>query len=353
MKKNPAFMLAIFLLWVFLASNTWTTPRVWAQSQFYKDKTVRIVVGFSPGGFYDRWARLLARNMGRHIPGNPNFIVQNMPGAGSRVAANYLYNIAKRDGLTLGTINKNLFYDQLIGTKEIRYDWTKFNWIGTPELPPDVYYMRAGKGFKSMDDIKNAKVPPKCGSTGKANSGYFLPKLLEETVGLKFKIVLGYKGGRQIDLAVERGEVICRAMSITPHFGREPFLSWHKKGFDMHLFQTGTKPWARAPEIPSILDVARKFNASKKDLDFINLAASTPVKFGKPYAAPPGLPKERVKILRNAFAAALRDPKTIAEGKRLNMDIEMLTGSQVQKLSKEVMSMPRDAVSRIKKLMGK
>ncbi|MCZ6623621.1 MAG: tripartite tricarboxylate transporter substrate-binding protein [Deltaproteobacteria bacterium] len=350
MKKNPVFMLVIFLLWVFLACSTWTTPRVWAQSQFYKDKTVRIVVGFSPGGFYDRWSRLLARYMGRYIPGNPNFVVQNMPGAGSRIAANYLYNIAKRDGLTIGTINKNLFFDQLIGTKEVRYDWSKYNWLGTPELPPDVFYMRSDAPFKSLDDIKNASTPPKCGSTGRANSGYLIPALLEKAMGIKFKMVLGYKGGRQIDLAVERGEVVCRAMSISAHFGREPFLSWHKKGFDWHLLQTREKPWKGAPDIPSIFDIAKKYKASAEDIKLIRLAAST--NFGKPFTAPPGVSKERVAILRKAFSSALRDPQAVAEGKKLRMEVDMLTGRQVQKMAKEVLSMPREVVDRFKKLVG-
>lgn len=350
MKKNPVFMLVIFLLWVFLACSIWTTPRVWAQSQFYKDKTVRIVVGFSPGGFYDRWSRLLARYMGRYIPGNPNFVVQNMPGAGSRIAANYLYNIAKRDGLTFGTINKNLFFDQLIGTREVRYDWSKYNWLGTPELPPDVFYMRSDAPFKSLDDIKNASTPPKCGSTGRANSGYLIPALLEKAMGIKFKMVLGYKGGRQIDLAVERGEVVCRAMSISAHFGREPFLSWHKKGFDWHLLQTREKRWKGAPDIPSIFDIAKKYKASAEDVKLIRLAAST--NFGKPFTAPPGVSKERVAILRKAFSSALKDPQAVAEGKKLRMKVEMLTGRQVQKMAKEVLSMPREVVGRFKKLVG-
>ncbi len=350
MKKNPVFMLVIFLLWVFLACGTWTTPRVWAQSQFYKDKTVRIIVGFSPGGFYDRWSRLLARHMGRFIQGNPDFIVQNMPGAGSRIAANYLYNIAKRDGLTIGTINKNLFFDQLIGTKEVRYDWSKYNWLGTPELPPDVFYMRSDTPFKSLDDIKNASTPPKCGSTGRANSGYLIPALLEKAMGIKFKMVLGYKGGRQIDLAVERGEVVCRAMSISAHFGREPFLSWHKKGFDWHLLQTRETRWKGAPKIPSIFDIAKKYKASAEDIKLIRLAAST--NFGKPFAAPPGVPKERVAILRKAFSSVLRDPQAVAEAKKLRMKVEMLTGRQVQKMAKEVLSMPREIVGRFKELVG-
>lgn len=350
MNKIPMAKILAFLVIVSLTWGPWTTAEVWSETEFYKGKTVRVVVGFTPGGFYDRWSRWLARYMGRYIPGNPDFVVQNMPGAGSRIAANYLYNIAKRDGLTIGTINKNLFFDQLVGTKEVRYDWSKYNWLGTPELPPDVFYMRSDAPFKSLDDIKNASTPPKCGSTGRANSGYLIPALLEKAMGIKFKVVLGYKGGRQIDLAVERGEVVCRAMSISAHFGREPFLSWHKKGFDWHLLQTRETRWKGAPDIPSILDIAKKYKASAEDVRLIRLAAST--NFGKPFAAPPGVPKERVAILRKAFSSALRNPQAVAEGKKLRMEVEMLSGRQVQKMAKEVLSMPREVVGRFKKLVG-
>jgi tripartite-type tricarboxylate transporter receptor subunit TctC len=339
-------------LLIFLVSGTWAPSKVRAQTQsFYKGKTVRIIVGFTPGGFYDRWARLLARYMGKHIPGNPGFIVQNMPGAGSRIAANYIYNVAKPDGLTFGTINKNLYIDQLVGTSEVQYDWARFKWLGTPEQPPDVLYMRKDGPYKTLDDVKNAAEPPKCGTTGRANSGYLLPKLLEATMGMKFKVVSGYKGGRQVDLAVERGEVVCRAQSITPHFGRQPFLTWHKKGFDWHLFQTSKKRWAGAPDIPSIFELAKKYKVSDEDLQFITLVAGT--NFGKPYAAPPGLSNERVSILRKAFAAALSDPQALAEAKKLKMEVNLLTGEEVERMAKEVFSMSPKVVNRFKKLLGK
>ena len=163
-------------------------------------------------------------------------------------------------------------------------------------------------------------------------------------------MVLGYQGGRQIDLAVERGEVVCRAMSISAHFGREPFLSWHKKGSDWHLLQTRDKRVPIAPDIPSIFEIAKKYNASEDDLKLIKLAAST--NFGKPFAAPPGVSKERIAILRKAFTLALKDDQAIAEGKKLNMEVEMLTGEQVQKMAKDVLSMDPKIVSQFRKLIG-
>jgi tripartite-type tricarboxylate transporter receptor subunit TctC len=350
MKRISAYKILPLYLLLFLAWGFGTSAKVWAQTEFYKGKTVRIVVGFTPGGFYDRWSRLLARYMGRYIPGNPDFVVQNMPGAGSRIAANYLYNVARPNGLIIGTINKGLFFDQLTGTKEVRYDWSKYNWLGTPELPPDIFYMRSDAPFKSLEDIKNASTPPKCGSTGRASSGFLIPALLQKAAGINFKMVLGYQGGRQIDLAVERGEVVCRAMSLSAHMGREPFLSWHKKGFDWHLLQTREKRLPQYPDIPSIFEIAKKYGASKEDIELIRLAAVT--NFGKPFAAPPGVSKERVAILRKAFTSALTDDTAVAEAKKLNMKVEMLTGKQVQKMAKDVLSMPPKVIAGFKKLVG-
>jgi len=197
---------------------------------FYQGKTIRIIVGFTPGGFYDRWARLLARYMPKYIPGNPEMIVQNMPGASSVIAANYVYNIAKPDGLTVLMPINSLYLDQFVGRKEVKFDVRKFYWIGTQEKSDAQLYMRADAPYKSLGDIIKAKEPPKCGATGTASTGYILPKILEETLGAKFNIVLGYPGGSEIDVAVERGEVICRGQDIPSHFGREPFTTWHNKG---------------------------------------------------------------------------------------------------------------------------
>ena len=177
---------------------------------FYQGKTVKIVVGFTSGGFYDRWSRLLARYVPKYIPGNPEMIVQNMPGAGGLIAANHLYGVAAPDGLTLGMLSYGMYLDQLVGRKEVQYDVRKFNWIGSPERSDVLLYMRSDAPYKSLEDIRKATTPPKCGSTGTAGTDYILARLLEETLGLKINTVLGYPGGSEIDLAVEKGEVQCR-----------------------------------------------------------------------------------------------------------------------------------------------
>jgi tripartite-type tricarboxylate transporter receptor subunit TctC len=182
-----------------------------AQDNFFAGKTIRIVVGSSPGGGYDYWARLLARHMSKYIRGNPEVVAQNMPGGGSLVATNYVYGVAKPDGLTLGMPNQLVYMGQVVGDKEARFDVQKLNWIGSPDRNPTVLYIRADTPYKSMDDVIKAKTPPKCGGSGRDSSSLILA--LEDLIGARFEVVLGYQGGSQTDLAVERGEVVCRSMA--------------------------------------------------------------------------------------------------------------------------------------------
>ncbi len=176
-----------------------------------------------------------------------------MTGAGSVIATNHVFNVAKPDGLTVVMPLNSIYVDQLAGRKEAQFDLRKFHWIGSPAVKAVILYMRADAPYKSIDDIIKAKEPPKCGGTGTASSDYILAKVLEQTMGAKITNVLGYAGGTEIDIAVEKGEVICRAHSISAHFGREPFDSWHKKGFDRHLVQTSRKRDSRAADVPTII----------------------------------------------------------------------------------------------------
>jgi putative tricarboxylic transport membrane protein len=174
------------LFFIFLFNGS-----VFGQTPSYQGKTTTIIGGTVAGDLYDLYARTIALFMGRYLPGNPNIVVQNMPGAGHMIAANYVYTVAKPDGLTLGAINAGLYVEQLIGRSEVKFDWTKFTWIGNATKSPQVLYMRADTPFKSIDDVRVAKEPPKCGTTGMSNMGYFVPKLLEETVGAKFNVIAG------------------------------------------------------------------------------------------------------------------------------------------------------------------
>jgi tripartite-type tricarboxylate transporter receptor subunit TctC len=217
-----------------------------AQAPFYQGKTISIAVGTKAGDVYDLYPRLLAEFWTKHIPGNPNIIVQNVPGAASLIAANQVYNVAKPDGLTLAAIYPALYFDQLIKKPEVKYDWAKWNWLGSPVKSNHLLYMRADTPYKTVDDVRKASTAPKCGATGVASTGYYMPKLMEEVLGSKFDIVSGYVSGQDIDLAVERGELQCRAFTITAYFAREPFISWRKKNFTNVLIQTGSRRDPRA-----------------------------------------------------------------------------------------------------------
>ena len=323
-----------------------------AQAPFYQGKTIRIIAGTPPGNLYDLWARLIVAHMGKHIPGNPEFIVQNMPGAGHVVAANHLYTVAKPDGLTLiGSIIPSLYLNQLIGRTEIQFDWAKFTWIGSPARGDSQMYMRADSPYKTIEDVRTAKEPPKCGATGVTGPDSFLPKLLQETVGAKFTIVTGYPGGTDIDLAVERGEIHCRAFTIEAFFGREPYHTWRKKGFVRHLFQTGVKRDPRLPDTPTLAEFMDQYKTPEtgRRLARVLLAAGD---MGRPMLGPPGVPADRLKILRDAFRKTMSDEQFQAEVKKRNYEFDPVSGEDLEKMGKEVTSQPPEIIERLKKVLG-
>jgi len=318
---------------------------------FYKGKAIRLVIGNTTGGFYDRWGRLFARFMGKYIPGQPEIIPQNMAGAGSVIATNHVYKVAKPDGLTLVMPLNGIYVDQLVGKPEAQFDLRKFHFIGSPAVESIVFYMRADAPYKSIADVIKAKEPPKCGSTGTASSDYILSKILEETMGAKFSTVLGYAGGSEIDIAVEKGEVICRAHSVSAHFGREPFDSWHKKNFDRHLVQTARKRDATLADTPTLNELFDQYKAqpNSRRISQILLAAG---EFGRPIMVTPGTPADRVKILREAFLKTMGDPEVIAEAKKGRMDIDITTGEELETLVKEIFDSPPEVIERAKKLLA-
>ena len=321
-----------------------------AQESFYKGKTVRIIVGFTPGGFYDRWARLYSRYMPKYIPGNPEIIVQNMPGAGSLIAANHVYNVAKPDGLSLVMPHYNFYMDQLVERKEVKFDVRKFGWIGSPASETIVMYMRADAPYKSIHDIVKAREPAKCGSSGTASGDYILAKLLEDSIGAKIQTVLGYPGGSEIDIAVEKGEVVCRAHNISAHFGREPFDSWHKKNFDRHIVQTGSKRDPRMADIPTLGQLFEQYKTPDvfRRLSQVMLAGG---ELGRPILVTPGTPAERIKTLRAAYTKALKDPELLSEAEKGKMDVDPTSGEDLQALIQKVMDQPKEVVARVRKML--
>ena len=325
---------------------------VFAQSEFYKGKTITVYIGTTPGALYDQWGRILAQHMGKHIPGKPDMIVQNMPGAGHMIAANYVYNKTKPDGLSLiGSIVPTLYFDQLVGRKEAQYDWAKFVWIGSPVQGESQMYMRADTPYKTIEDVRNAKEPPRCGAQGTSDSAYYLPKLFEETIGTKFNLVQGYPGGPEIDLAVERGEIHCRAFTIEAFMSREPYHTWRKKGFVRNIIQTGKKRDAKLPETPTLWELIDRYKTPDPSRRLATLMLASG-QLGRPMMATPGVSAERVKILRDAFNATMKDSEFLTDIDKRQFDLDPVPGEELEKIVKDVMSQPPDIVERMKKLLG-
>ena len=322
-----------------------------AQTPYFQGKTIRIVTGYPAGDVNDMWPRLITQHMGKYIPGNPIFIVQNMPGASSMIAANYVASVAKPDGLTLGWIAPTLYFDQLVGRKEVQYDWAKYTFIGSPSPSDHLLYMRADSPYQNIEDIRRHAEPPKCGSGGASGTGFYLPRLLDETLGTKFNIILGYQGGGPIDLAVEKGEIHCRAMTIESFFAREPFHTWRKNNFVKILVQSSKKRDSRLPDTPSIHELMDQYKTPEQSrrVATVILAGGA---FGRPLVGPGGVPADRLKLLQSAFLSALRDPALKAEAEKRGYEWDPVGGQELGKLAKEVMSQPPAVIERMKKVLG-
>ena len=318
--------------------------------EFFKGKPLTVVVGNSVGGAQDDWARFIARYLGKHIPGNPTIVVQNMAGAGSIIAANHIYNIAKPDGLILGLINPGIYTDQLLGAKEVRFDWQKFSWIGSPERIDQVLFMRADGPYKTIEDIRKAAEPPKCASLARNGLGYHLPKILEEGIKAKFHMVLGYGGGGEMNLAIEKGEVHCRAGTVSAYVGREPTRTWAKNGFVRALAQSGATRYPKLPDVPTVYELMETYKAPDaiKRVAKVLLSAGD---LGRPFIAPPATPADRVKTLRAAFSKTMSDPELLAEAKKRGWDIDLLPGDELEKIAKEIMVQRPEVIERVKKLL--
>jgi len=341
--KKPSLLVLVLLL---CAANAA------AQAPFYQGKTIRVIVGTAPGNLYDFWARLIVEYMGKYIPGNPSFIVQNMPGAGHVVAVNHLYSNVKPDGLTIiGSVIPSLYLNQLVGRPEIQFDWAKFNWIGSPARGNSQMYMRTESPYKTIEEVRNAKEPPKCGATGVTGPDSYFPKLLQETVGARFNIIAGYPAGTDIDLAVERGEIHCRAFTIEAFFGREPYNTWRKTGYVHHMFQSGGKRDARLPQTPTIFELMDRYKTpdSGRRLATALLGADD---MGRPMFGPPGLPADRLKTLRDAFARTMNDEQFRAEVKNRNYEFDPVSGEELERLAKDVTTQPPEVIDRLKKVLG-
>jgi tripartite-type tricarboxylate transporter receptor subunit TctC len=334
-----------------LACLVWS-PDLPAQTPFFQGKTITIRVGFTAGGAFDVWARIIAQYMGKYVPGNPTFVVQNMTGGGSMIAANYVYSVAKPDGLTLGIVSPGIYIQQLSGHQEVRFEWFKYSWIGSPEKTDRIFYIRADTPYKTLEDLRQATEPPKCGATGLGTAAYYFPRFLQDAFGLKLAMVPGYQGAADANLAIEKGEIQCWCGSIQAYFGSEPGRTWAKTGFVRVLTQGGQKRHPNLPEVPTVWELMDKHKTS----DIYRRLAKIlvlPDETGRPFFGPPGVPADRLKILREGFVKMMADSDMIAEAKKKGLEPNLMTGEEVEALGREIATVPAEVMQKMKPLLEK
>jgi tripartite-type tricarboxylate transporter receptor subunit TctC len=341
--KGFVLTLVACLLWLSAAR---------AQTPFYQGKTVTIRVGFSAGGAFDVWARVIAQYMGKYVAGNPTFVVQNMTGGGSMIAANYVYSVAKPDGLTLGIVSPGIYIQQLSGHQEVRFEWFKYSWIGSPEKTDRIFYIRADTPYKTLEDLRNAVDPPKCGATGLGTAAYYFPRFLQEAFGLKLAMVPGYQGAADANLAIEKGEIQCWCGSIQAYFGSEPGRTWAKTGFVRVLTQGGQKRHPNLPSVPTVWELMDKHKTSELDRRVAKILV-LPDEMGRPFFGPPGMPADRLKSLREGFVKMMADPDMIAEAKKKGLEPSLMTGEEVELLGREIGAVPPEIMQKMKPLLEK
>jgi len=327
-----------------------TSTSLSAQTPFYQGKTIQIRVGFAAGGAFDVWARLIASHLPKFVPGNPTIVVQNMTGGGSMIAANYVYSVAKPDGLTLGVVSPAMYIEQVTGKKEVQYDWFKFSYIGSPEKTDRIFYMRADIGIKALEDMRTVAETPKCGSTGIGSAAYYFPRLLQDTFGLKLMIVPGYPGASDVNLAIEKGEVHCFSGTVQAFFGSEPGRTWSKSGFARVLVQGGLKRNPRMANVPTLWELMDK-NKSNEIYRRLAKILLIPDDMGRPLFGPPGMPADRLKMLRDGFNKMMNDPELLADARKKGLDVTPATGEELEAMIKDAGVPSLEIIQRLKPLM--
>lgn len=325
------------LLALTLATTAGASASAEPVADFYTGKTIQLLIGFSPGGGYDLYGRMIARHMGRHIPGNPKLVPQNMPGAGSLKALNYLYGVAPKDGTALAHFAPGVLFEPLLGHPEgAQFDATKLTWLGSASREVSVCAFIAGAGIKSWADMRSK--PTIIGASGGGAESDVFPTILRNMFHAPLRIVTGYPGGTEITLAMERHEVDGRC-----GWSWTSLLSRSKALLDSHqldvVLQIGLAKTKDLPDVPLIVDVTD--NAEQKAALKLIVARQS---IARPFAAPPGLPPERARALREAFAATLADPEFLAEARSQSLDIEAVQGAEVEALIREVYASSPQAV---------
>jgi tripartite-type tricarboxylate transporter receptor subunit TctC len=317
------------------ASIALLAPAASAQSpaEFYKGRTVDIYVGYSVGGAYDLYARVIARHLGKHIPGNPTIVPKNMEGAGSLRLANWLYNVGPKDGTALATIGRGTAFDPLLGSKGAQFQADRFTWIGSANNEVSVCVAWKGSGITRFADLLTKELI--VGGTGQAADTDQFPRILNGVLGTKFKVVSGYPGGNEVTLAMERGEVKGRC-----GWSWSSVLSTHKRWIDDKsitvLVQLSLNKHPDLPDVPLVMDFAR----SEDQQQMFKLIFARQV-MGRPYLAPPGVPADRAEALRKAFMDTMQDPEFLAEAEKTQLEITPVSGPEVEKLVKDLYQTPK------------
>jgi tripartite-type tricarboxylate transporter receptor subunit TctC len=312
-------------------------PLAAAAQPSFAGKTVTLIVGYKPGGGYDTTARMLARHLPNHLPGKPTVIVQNMPGGNSIIAANHLYMVAKPDGLTFGTFNRNLPIAQLTGVQGVKFDMQKFAWIGSAANEATILAIRNDLPYKNFDELRKAKEQVVIGSTGPGANTHDFPLLLKELLGVNIKLVSGYSSSADIMLAIERKEVDGRAGSYT---SIKPFI-------DRKL----VRPIVRARSMEAGLEqlpIDESFAPTPRAKAIMALR-SAPEVIARPYVLPPGTSAEILKVYRDAFARTIKDPALVAEATKAQFDLDYTSGDEAVRILKEVLTQPKDIVEEFSK----
>lgn len=317
-----------------------------AQAQdFYKGKSVKMIIGYGPGGGYDVYGRFVARHIGRLLPGNPTIVPQNMPGAGSARAAQFLMVNAPQDGTVWATLGQNLPLDQALNPKKAKYDTRKLAWIGNVNRGNNVMMLWHTSGVKSIEDAKKKEVF--LSATGVTSTSVQYPRVLNNMFGTKFKIITGFGGGSELNLAIERGEVQGRGSiawasvkANVPHYVAEKKVNF--------ILQMGLTKEKDLPDVPLLIELARN-PAERRVLELI----SGGVDIGRPLVTTPGVRADRVKLLRTTFDTMVKDKTFLAEATKAKLDIDAVPGEQVQKIVENIVTAPSDIVELVKAAMTK
>jgi tripartite-type tricarboxylate transporter receptor subunit TctC len=319
----------------------------YAQSpaNFYKGKNVDLYIGYSAGGGYDVYARLLSRYMGKHLPGGATIVTKNMPGAGSLVLANWLYNVGPKTGLVFGTIGRGTGFDPLLGSERAKFDATKFNWIGSMNDEVSVCVAWHTTGITKLEQVMQKELV--VGGTGPAADTDQFPKILNAVLGTKFKVVSGYPGGNDVGLALERGEVQGRCgWSWSSVESTHP--QWLKEKKINILAQLSLSKHEELPNVPLITEFAK----SDEQQQVFRLVFARQV-MGRPFLAPPGVPADRVAALRAAFMDTMKDEAFLAEAKKAQLEITPVSGEKVQALVEEVYKTPKAVAEKVAEALNR